>query len=186
DQLQGAGGGDNPLQPLLDQLAGLSGGAGGGDNPLQPLLDQLQGAGGGDNPLQPLLDQLQGLGGGAGAGGENPLAPYVLQLTKTVDDLLADVAGEDGTVDAVTDVVDTLVTDPAGIQASVTVIPASLQYALGRLQDNLMGFAPASGGDNPLQPLLDQLTGLGDMAGGGAGGDNPLQPLLDQLQGAGG
>ena len=95
-------------------------------------------------------------------------------------------AGEDGTVDAVTDVVDTLVTDPAGIQASVTVIPASLQYALGRLQDNLMGFAPASGGDNPLQPLLDQLTGLGDMAGGGAGGDNPLQPLLDQLQGAGG
>lgn len=160
-----------PLNEIDSQLSALDGG---GDNPLQPILDQLQGGGsGGDNPLQPILDQLQG-------GGENPLAPYALQLTKTVDDLANDLAGQDGTVDAVTDVVDTLATDPAAVQASVEAIPPTLEVLFAHLQENLMGFAPeggSDGGDNPLQPLLDQLQGGGE-------GDNPLQPLVDQFESA--
>ena len=154
-----------PLNEIDTQLSALGGE---GDNPLQPILDQLQ-AGGGDNPLQPVLDQLQG-------GGENPLAPYALQLTKTVDDLANDVAGKDGTVDAVTDVVDTLATDPTAVQSSVEAIPPTLEVLFANLQENLMGFAP-EGGNNPLQPLLDQLQG-------GDSSDNPLQPLLDQFESA--
>ena len=130
DPIAGAVAG-TPLSMLTDQLSSLdaqlealsAGGlpgldalpvdpaalAGGGLPGLDALpVDPASLPGGGLPSLDALPIDPTSLGGGGGA---NPLAGYVTQLTFAADELAVDLGSDDSTVDAVTDVVDTLVLD---------------------------------------------------------------------------
>lgn len=199
-----------PLSMLTDQLSSLdaqletlsAGGlpgldalpvdpaalAGGGLPGLDALpVDPASLPGGGLPSLDALPIDPASLGGGGG-GGANPLAGYVTQLTFAADELAVDLGSDDSTVDAVTDVVDTLVLDPAMLPESIQVVPATLVTALTDLQANLMALSGAGGDSSlPFDPaaLADgNLPGLdalpidpASLAGGGGGG----APGLDAL-----
>ncbi|WP_373078300.1 hypothetical protein [Zhongshania sp.] len=123
-----AGDGDLPSMGMLPvdptSLAGSEG---------LPSLDAL--------PIDPA--SLSGEGGD----GENPFADYATQFTFAIDELAADLAGSDGTIDAVTDVIDALATDPASAQGSIEAVPSTIERAATNLQANLMALSGADSED---------------------------------------
>jgi hypothetical protein len=208
DPIAGAVAG-TPLSMLTDQLSSLdaqlealsAGGlpgldalpvdpaalAGGGLPGLDALpVDPASLPGGGLPSLDALPIDPTSLGGGGGA---NPLAGYVTQLTFAADELAVDLGSDDSTVDAVTDVVDTLVLDPAMLPDSIQVVPATLVTALTDLQANLMALSGA-GGDSSSLPFDPAALAGGDLPGLDAlpvdpasltGGDGGGAPSLDAL-----
>ncbi|MFT4918693.1 MAG: hypothetical protein ACI8RU_001310 [Zhongshania aliphaticivorans] len=185
-QLEALSAGDLPgLDALPVDPAAL---AGGGLPGLDALpVDPASLPGGGLPSLDALPIDPTSLGGGGG--GANPLAGYVTQLTFAADELAVDLGSDDSTVDAVTDVVDTLVLDPAMLPDSIQVVPATLVTALTDLQANLMALSGA-GGDSSSLPFDPAALAGGDLPGLDAlpvdpasltGGDGGGAPSLDAL-----
>ncbi len=160
-QLEALSAGDLPgLDALPVDPAAL---AGGGLPGLEALpVDPASLPGGGLPSLDALPIDPTSLGGGGG--GANPLAGYVTQLTFAADELAVDLGSDDSTVDAVTDVVDTLVLDPAMLPDSIQVVPATLVTALTDLQANLMALSGA-GGDSSSLPFDPAALAGGDLPG---------------------
>ncbi|EIF43575.1 hypothetical protein DOK_08834, partial [gamma proteobacterium BDW918] len=160
-QLEALSAGDLPgLDALPVDPAAL---AGGGLPGLDALpVDPASLPGGGLPSLDALPIDPTSLGGGGG--GANPLAGYVTQLTFAADELAVDLGSDDSTVDAVTDVVDTLVLDPAMLPDSIQVVPATLVTALTDLQANLMALSGA-GGDSSSLPFDPAALAGGDLPG---------------------
>ncbi|WP_373087720.1 hypothetical protein [Zhongshania sp.] len=192
-----------PIAPVVDPIAGAVAGT-----PLSMLTDQLSSldeqlealsagglpgldalpvdpaalAGGGLPGLDALPIDPTSLGGGGG--GANPLAGYVTQLTSAADELAVDLGSDDSTVDAVTDVVDILVLDPAMLPDSIQVVPATLVTALTDLQENLMALLGAGGDSSSLPFDPAALPGLDALPVDPAsltGGDGGGAPSLDAL-----
>ena len=134
--------------------------AGGGTPSLDALpIDPTSLAGDGIPGLDALPIDLASLAGGGDGAGANPIAPYVTQLTYAVDEFSADITGSDGSVDAVTDVIDVLAVDPTAIQASLEAIPGTLETAVTGLVANLSALSGGeSGGSAPQDQFSMVLT----------------------------
>ena len=157
------GGGDAPDTPGASSLPVDPTTMAGGDASDTPSASSLPvdptNMAGGDTPGESSLpvDPASLTGGG-----ENPYAAGVMQLTYTVDTLADNLAGRGGTFDATTDVVDALITDPAGAQSSVAALPPTLENTAANLETNLMALSGSGGGaDSPVAASVVLTTPVG-------------------------
>ena len=184
---------------------GLPGGAGGGSNPLKPLLDQFcpQTGAGALGPTTP-VDCLTEAGGNFGniqdmLLGANPLTENLCPqaaMTSPIDPAACFMEAANSGGDQLKPALDPLLAQFCPNTAAGSIGPSTpvdcLQEAggnFGNIQDLLLGsnpltdtFCPNTAQTSPIDPAacLTEASSNG-LPGGAGGGSNPLQPLLDQF-----